>query len=117
MHEQRLAWRERVLYGKYLRRGDPFIALRVLVHHVRACKRWMRGALGGDEELAENGWAYLTETWPGIVAGWRPRSVHDASIAKASKMLTTIRMPSVNIWRLVEVGISRPSVRASWIHG
>jgi len=60
-------------YGKYLRRGDPFIALRAVVHHLRACKRWMRGALTGDEELAENGWAYLTGTWPGMISGWRRR--------------------------------------------
>jgi GT2 family glycosyltransferase len=58
-------------YGKYLRRGDPFIALRVLVHHARSARRWIHGALTGDEERAENGWAYLTCTWRGIVSGWR----------------------------------------------
>jgi GT2 family glycosyltransferase len=60
-------------YGKYLRRGDLFIALRVVVHHARALKRWLRGLLVGDRDLALNGRAYLVGTLPGILAGLRRR--------------------------------------------
>jgi GT2 family glycosyltransferase len=60
-------------YGKYLRRGDFFIALRVLVHHARALKRWLRGVISRDRDLSSNGRAYLIGTLPGIVAGWRRR--------------------------------------------
>ncbi|MDX1437510.1 MAG: glycosyltransferase, partial [Anaerolineales bacterium] len=39
-------------YGKYLRKGDTFIAMRALLHFVRATRRWVRGALSGDQEMA-----------------------------------------------------------------
>jgi len=58
-------------YGKYLRKGDWFIALRAIVHHYRALRRWLRGLLTGDEELALYGWAYFTGLLPGIIAGMR----------------------------------------------
>jgi GT2 family glycosyltransferase len=58
-------------YGKYLRRGDWFIALRVMIHLLRALRRWLRGVITGNRDLALNGRAYVTGLVPGIVAGWR----------------------------------------------
>ncbi len=58
-------------YGKYLRQGDTFIVLRVLVHHLRAFRRWLRGQFTGDQEAREFGWAYFTGLLPGIVAGMK----------------------------------------------
>jgi GT2 family glycosyltransferase len=58
-------------YGKYLRKGDYFIALRVVIHHVRALRRWLRGIITRDKELILNGRAYFTGTLPGIIAGIR----------------------------------------------
>lgn len=62
-------------YGKYLRKGDCFIAVRVVVHYLRAFRRWFYGLLTGDCEMALFGRAYLTGLLPGIIAGIRaPRS-------------------------------------------
>jgi GT2 family glycosyltransferase len=58
-------------YGKYLRRGDVFIALRAGVHLIRALRRWGVGALRKDHEVTRIGRAYATGLIPGIVAGWR----------------------------------------------
>ncbi|MDW7710963.1 MAG: glycosyltransferase [Deferrisomatales bacterium] len=58
-------------FGKYLRRGDAFIALRAAVHLLRALRRWGVGRLRGDAELAANGRAYVLGLLPGIAAGWR----------------------------------------------
>jgi GT2 family glycosyltransferase len=58
-------------FGKHLRRGDPFIALRAGVHLARALRRWQRGVLGRDPELAANGRSYATQLVPGIIAGIR----------------------------------------------
>jgi GT2 family glycosyltransferase len=58
-------------YGKYLARGDAFIALRALLHELRALRRWLRGAWSGDQDLALNGRAYFTGLLPGVVAGIR----------------------------------------------
>jgi GT2 family glycosyltransferase len=58
-------------FGKYLRRGDWFIALRTLIHFVRALRRWLRGVLTADRDLALNGRAYVVELFPGLIAGWR----------------------------------------------
>lgn len=58
-------------FGKYLRRGDGFIALRILVHHLRVFRRWLRGVLTSNAELRLNGQAYLLGTLPGIIAGFR----------------------------------------------
>lgn len=55
-------------YGKYIRRGDWFIALRAILHHIRAFRRWVRGSLTGNDDLALNGRAYFTGLLPGIVA-------------------------------------------------
>lgn len=60
-----------VFFGKYLRRGDTFIALRTAVHLLRAAKRWARGAASGNAELARNGRAYLRGLLPGLREGWR----------------------------------------------
>lgn len=56
-------------YGKYIRKGDLFILLRAVIHHLRALMRWLRGILRKDDELALNGWAYMTGLLPGILAG------------------------------------------------
>jgi GT2 family glycosyltransferase len=58
-------------YGKYLRAGDWFMALRASIHFGRALKRWLRGALTGDRELALNGRAYVAGLLPGILEGWQ----------------------------------------------
>lgn len=58
-------------YGKYLRRGDGFIAIRAALHWVRALRRWATGALLGDRERARNGRAYVMGLFAGMRAGWR----------------------------------------------
>ena len=58
-------------YGKYLRQGDWHIALRLIIHHFRALRRWVRGTLTGDQEAALYGRAYVTGLLPGIIAGFR----------------------------------------------
>ncbi len=58
-------------YGKYIRKGDWFIALRALFHHIRALRRWMRGTVTGNDELAIYGRAYLIGLLPGIIASFR----------------------------------------------
>jgi len=61
-------------YGHYLRQGDLFMVLRILVHLLKASQRWLVGTLRGDSELALNGRAYLTGLLPGLYAGWRGES-------------------------------------------
>jgi GT2 family glycosyltransferase len=56
-------------YGKYLRKGDLFIALRVFVHHGRALKRMIKGKFSGNQEQALLGRSYFTGLLPGIIAG------------------------------------------------
>ena len=58
-------------YGKYLLKGDWFIAVRVAVHYLRAFRRWMKGLVTGDRELASCGRAYVIGLLPGIIAGMR----------------------------------------------
>lgn len=58
-------------YGKYLRRGDGFIAIRAGLHWLRALRRWAMGALSADRERSRNGRAYVTGLFAGIRAGWR----------------------------------------------
>lgn len=60
-------------FGKYLRRGDMFIAARAIVHVGRALVRWIRGLLHRDRELVANGRAYVTQFIPGAVEGFRSR--------------------------------------------
>jgi GT2 family glycosyltransferase len=58
-------------YGKYLRRGDLFMLARAAGHFGRALRRWVRGALAGNAELAMLGKAYCLNLLPGILAGMR----------------------------------------------
>lgn len=58
-------------YGKYLRKGDWFIAMRALAHHTRALRRWIGGMLTGNEEQARYGRAYFTGLLPGMINGMR----------------------------------------------
>lgn len=58
-------------YGKYLRRGDWFIALRVIIQTLRSLRRWARGAVTRDHESARHGRAFTLGLLPGIFAGWR----------------------------------------------
>jgi GT2 family glycosyltransferase len=58
-------------YGKYLRRGDWFIALRVGIQLLRSSRRWASGIITGDAERALNGRANVLGLVPGLVAGWR----------------------------------------------
>ncbi|HEY5728702.1 MAG TPA: glycosyltransferase, partial [Anaerolineales bacterium] len=58
-------------YGKYLRRGDLFILARAVGHFMRALRRWVRGKIMGDAELALLGRAYCMNLLPGIRAGLR----------------------------------------------
>jgi GT2 family glycosyltransferase len=64
-------------FGKYLSRGDWFIAVRIMIHLLRSLKRWGRGVLTANRDLALNGRAYVTELLPGIIAGWRSRRSHE----------------------------------------
>ncbi len=61
------ARRHGAFYGKYLRNGDWFIALRLTMHHVRALRRMLRGAITGGREQSLHGRAYLTGFLPGII--------------------------------------------------
>jgi glycosyltransferase involved in cell wall biosynthesis len=60
-------------YGKYLRRGDLFILVRAVVHFGRALRRWIRGTVAGNLEMARLGRAYCIDLLPGIQAGMRSR--------------------------------------------
>lgn len=64
-------------YGKYLRRGDAFIALRAALHWLRALRRWIAGAIRGDRERSRYARAYVTGLFAGIRRGWR-QSATDA---------------------------------------
>lgn len=58
-------------YGKYLRRGDVFIAARAAVHLARAGRRWLLGRIRADHEAARLGRAYVLGLGPGILTGLR----------------------------------------------
>lgn len=58
-------------YGKYLRKGDLFILFRVIFHYLRALRRWIKGRIEGDAEIALIGRAYFLNLLPGILAGFR----------------------------------------------
>lgn len=60
-------------FGWYLRQGDAFIALRIVVHLLRASRRWLFGRLRGDADMARNGRAYVVGLLPGLKAGWHSR--------------------------------------------
>lgn len=61
-------------YGKYLRRGDAFIAARAAIHWMRALRRWATNSVRGDRERARMARAYVTGLPSGILAGWRSAS-------------------------------------------
>ncbi|HSH74439.1 MAG TPA: glycosyltransferase [Longimicrobiales bacterium] len=76
-------------YGKYLRRGDLFIALRFAVHWTRAARRWLRGTLTGNRSQAEIGRAYALGLVGGVVTGWKQSAalvegVHDPKAPRSS---------------------------------
>lgn len=58
-------------YGKYLRRGDAFIAVRAIVHWVRAFRRWTVSTLRGDRERARYARQYVFGLFAGIRDGLR----------------------------------------------
>lgn len=60
-------------YGKYLRKGDLFILMRVLAHWMRALRRWVNGKLTGNLDYALIGRAYFMNLLPGILAGMRSK--------------------------------------------
>lgn len=60
-------------FGKHLRRGDMFMLLRTSVHFARSLRRWLRGAIERDAELAANGRSFTLQLLPGIVAGMTSR--------------------------------------------
>jgi cellulose synthase/poly-beta-1,6-N-acetylglucosamine synthase-like glycosyltransferase len=60
-------------YGKYLRRGDLFMLMRATGHFGRAFRRWIRGTVTGNSELAMLGKAYCLNLLPGIRAGMRSK--------------------------------------------
>ena len=60
-------------FGKCLRRGDAFIALRAVLHFARAVRRWILGVMRADRELAANGRAYVYYFLPGLIAGMRSK--------------------------------------------
>jgi GT2 family glycosyltransferase len=64
-------------YGKYLRNGDWFIAIRTVIHFFRVLKRWLRGRIIGERELALNGRAYAAGLLPGIIAGLRKGNIRE----------------------------------------
>jgi GT2 family glycosyltransferase len=64
-------------YGKYLRKGDLFILLRLLLHFVRSLRRWIYGSKSGNVDLALLGRAYFLNMLPGIINGLRSRRVAD----------------------------------------
>ena len=58
-------------YGKYLRRGDWFIALRTFYDLARGPWMWLRGTVQRNPDLAAYGRAYMTSLLAGLVAGLR----------------------------------------------
>lgn len=60
-------------FGKRLRQGDGFIVLRAAAHLARALRRWWRGTLGNDPELAANGRSYALQLVPGVIDGLKSR--------------------------------------------
>ena len=58
-------------YGKYIRRGDLFIALKAVVHMTRSLRRWFRGVVRRNANMAEHGRAYSLGLLPGMVRGFK----------------------------------------------
>lgn len=66
-------------YGKYIRQGDLFIALKALVHLTRALRRWFRGLIQGNANMADHGRAYSLGLVPGIIRGFQKPRKRDSS--------------------------------------
>lgn len=58
-------------YGKHLKRGDLFMVLRTTVHLARAMRRWLKGVLHRDRDVAAIGRSYATQLVPGMIMGLR----------------------------------------------
>jgi len=71
---RRYARGQGTFYGIYLRRGDPFIALRLAFDLARGPWLVVRAAVTRDRELAAIGRAYVTDLAPGVVTGFRGES-------------------------------------------
>jgi GT2 family glycosyltransferase len=72
------------LYGKYLRRGDLFIAARMGLQMLRALRHWLKGSLRRDRDLARVGRAYSLRLLSGAINGWRHGSPRPSGSAIAS---------------------------------
>jgi glycosyltransferase involved in cell wall biosynthesis len=60
-------------YGKYLRKRDGFILLRLILHYGRSFRRWMNGKRSGNADMALLGRSYFLYLLPGIFAGLRSK--------------------------------------------
>jgi GT2 family glycosyltransferase len=60
--------------GKYLRRGDLFIACRALLNLAKAAKRWLIGSIDGNRDAAANGKAYVSQFLPGLLRGFASKA-------------------------------------------
>lgn len=60
-------------YGKYIHKGDLFIILRTILHYLRAFRRWMKGLIKGNDDIALIGRSYFIYLLPGIISGLRSR--------------------------------------------
>jgi GT2 family glycosyltransferase len=69
------AYSEGGVYGKFIRRGDAFMVLRVAVSLLRAFLRLLRSHVQADEAARINAWAFLTRLLPGVAAGWRDSQI------------------------------------------
>jgi GT2 family glycosyltransferase len=68
---RRYARGQGAFYGKYVRRGDPFILKRTVRDLVRAPWLVLRGALTRNAELLAMGWGETTGLPAGVLAGLR----------------------------------------------
>jgi GT2 family glycosyltransferase len=71
---RRYARAQGAFYGKHLRHGDPFIALRAGRELLRGPWLLVRGLATGDADLRMWGRADVTGTLPGLIAGVRMAS-------------------------------------------
>jgi GT2 family glycosyltransferase len=72
-------------YGKWLRRGDPFIARRAARDLVRAPWLLIRGVVTGNSELVAMGAGEVRGLLPGIIAGLRNRPETGERFSAGSK--------------------------------
>lgn len=68
---RRYARGQGAFYGKYVRRGDPFIMRRAIRDLVRAPWLVLRGAVSRNGELLALGWGEVTGLPAGLVVGFR----------------------------------------------